>query len=114
MAKIARSQGDQQQEITHLSVALDMDSQNGVVASELATVAMVVGQHEVATRALRAITMLKTAAPMSKALAYQYLGEIARQQGDKKRAVMLFKRAIDDDPTLGSARAQLDQLEREN
>ena len=57
--------------------------------------------------------MLKTAAPMSKGLAYQYLGEIARQQGDKKRAIMLLKRAIDDDPTLDSARALLEQLEHE-
>ena len=113
LAKIARSQNDAAQEIAHLSVALDMDSQNGVVASELATVAMVHAQHEVATRALRAITMLKTAAPMSKGLAYQYLGEIARQQGDKKRAIMLLKRAIDDDPTLDSARALLEQLEHE-
>jgi tetratricopeptide (TPR) repeat protein len=113
LAKIARSQGDAQTEITNLSIALDMDSQNGVVASELATVAMTASQHEVATRALRAITMLKTGAPMSKGLAYQYLGEIARLQGDRKRAIMLLKRAVDDDPTLGSARALLEQLEHE-
>jgi tetratricopeptide (TPR) repeat protein len=112
LAKIARASGDPHQELAQLAAALDMDGQNGVVASELATVAMAQNQLEVATRALRAVTMLKTQAPMSKALAYQYLGEIARQQGDRKRALMLLKRAVDDDPSLASARALLDALER--
>jgi tetratricopeptide (TPR) repeat protein len=68
---------------------------------------------DVASRALRAITMLKQPAPLPKALAYQYLGEIARQQGDVKRAMMLLKRAIDDDPSLQSARVLLDALQAE-
>ena len=102
---------------------LDMDGQNGVVASELATVAIVTGQLEIAQRALRTVTMLKptgtqpatagTAAPMSKALAYQYLAEIARQQGDRKRAILMAKRAVDDDPALLSAKALLDALHAE-
>jgi hypothetical protein len=54
--------------------------------------------------------MLKVSGPMSKALAYQYMGEIARKQGDVKRAVMLLKRAVTDDPSLTAARALLDHL----
>jgi predicted Zn-dependent protease len=84
---------------------------SSAVASELATVSMTFGQLEVATRALRSVTMLKAPAPMSKALAYQYLGEIARQQGDRKRALLLVKRAVDDDPTLQSARELLELLQ---
>lgn len=68
---------------------------------------------EAAQRALRQITMLKVPAPLPKALAYQHLGEIARKQGDVKRAMLLLKRAIDDDPTLQSARAMLDALQAE-
>ena len=68
---------------------------------------------DVAQRALRAITMLKVAAPLPRALAYQHLGEIAKQQGDVKRAMMLLKRAIDDDPSLQSARTLLDALQAE-
>jgi tetratricopeptide (TPR) repeat protein len=90
-----------------------MDPQNGQVASELAEVAMQLGNLEVATRALRAITMLKSPAPISKALAYQYLGEIASHQGDRKRALLLLKRAIDDDPSLSTARALYDALQAE-
>jgi tetratricopeptide (TPR) repeat protein len=113
LARIARASGDTAQELAHLSTALDMDGQNGAVASDLATIAMAQNQLEVATRALRAVTMLKAGAPMSKALAYQHLGEIARKAGDRKRALMLLKRAVDDDPSLESARALLDALERD-
>ena len=49
---------------------------------------------------------------MSKALAYQHMGEIARKQGDPKRALMLVKRALAEDPTLEGARALVDAIER--
>jgi len=113
LARVAEVLGDRNAEVQHLTTALDMDAQNGVVASELSYRAMELGNLEVAQRALRAITMLKTPAPLPKALAYQHLGEIARQQGDVKRAMMLLKRAIDDDPSLQSARALLDALQAE-
>ncbi|MBX3190957.1 MAG: tetratricopeptide repeat protein [Labilithrix sp.] len=113
LARVAEILGDRTTELQHLTTALDMDAQNGVVASELAYLAMELQSWDVAQRALRAITMLKVAAPLPKALAYQHLGEIARQQGDVKRAMMLLKRAIDDDPSLQSARALLDALQAE-
>jgi tetratricopeptide (TPR) repeat protein len=113
LARVAEILGDKNAELQHLTTALDMDAQNGVVASELASLAMEVQNLDVASRALRAITMLKQPAPLPKALAYQYLGEIARQQGDVKRAMMLLKRAIDDDPSLQSARVLLDALQAE-
>jgi tetratricopeptide (TPR) repeat protein len=113
LARIAEILGDKNAELQHLTTALDMDAQNGVVASELAYLAMEVGNLDLAQRALRQITMLKVPAPLPKAQAYQYLGEIARQQGDVRRAMMLLKRAIDDDPTLENARLLLDQLQAE-
>ena len=100
-----------------------MDGQNGVVASELALVAMTTGQLDLAQRALRTVTMLKVvpgqgtsilaSLPMSKAVAYLHLGEIARQQGDKKRALLMAKRAVDDDPTLEEAKALVEALHAE-
>ena len=111
LARVAEILGDKTAELQHLTTALDMDAQNGVVASELADRAMELGNLDVAQRALRAVTMLKQPAPLPKALAYQHLGEIARQQGDVKRAMMLVKRAIDDDPTLESAKQLLEALQ---
>ncbi len=115
LARAAHTTDDRTNEMAWLASALDMDTQNGFVAAELASLAMAEGQLDLATRALRAITLLREplSSPISKALAYQHLGEVARQQGDVKRAVLLVKRAIDDDPTLASARALLDALQAE-
>ena len=111
LARVAQADGDRIGEVQSLTTALDMDPQNGVAASELAVAAMEVGQWDVASRALRAITMLKTDAPMPKAIAYQHLGEIAHQQGDQKRAVVMLKRAVDEDPGLQEARDLLQRLQ---
>lgn len=113
LARIAEVQGDNHAELQHLTTALDMDPQSGGVASELAQRAIELQSLDLAQRALRVITMLKEPAPLPKALAYQHLGEIARQQGDGKRAMMMLKRAIDDDPTLQSARDLLQKLQAE-
>jgi golgin subfamily B member 1 len=113
VARVAEILGDRSAAMQHLTTALDMDAQNGIVASELSYLAMDLQNYDVAQRALRAITMLKAPAPLPKALAYQHLGEIARQQGDPRRAMMLLKRAIDDDPALESARTLLDALQAE-
>ncbi len=113
IARVAEAQGDRDAELANLTLALDVDAQNGVAASELAYIAMELSQWELATRALRAVTMLKTPAPLSKALAYQHLGEIARQQGDIKKALVLVKRAVDEDNTLASAKELLETWKAE-
>ncbi|MCL2779080.1 MAG: tetratricopeptide repeat protein [Polyangiaceae bacterium] len=114
LARTAEIRGDNSAELAHLTTALDMDAQNGVVATELSYLAMEIGNWDIAQRALRAITMMKAPAPLSRALAYQHLGEIARTQGDDKRAASLFKRALDNDPTLESARALYEELQASN
>ncbi|MEO6420149.1 MAG: tetratricopeptide repeat protein, partial [Polyangiaceae bacterium] len=111
LARISRLSGDRATEMSSLSSALDMDGQNGVVASELANCALEQGNFEIATKALRAVTMLKVAAPLPRAIAYQRLGEIAHHQGDVKKAMLLLKRAVDDDPTLEAARTLLTALQ---
>jgi hypothetical protein len=40
------------------------------------------------------------------------MGEIARKQQDPKRALVLLKRALMEDPTLEGARALVDAMER--
>jgi predicted Zn-dependent protease len=112
LARVAHSADDQEAEQRALVSALDADSQNGFVASELASLALAVGDMDSAVRALRAITLLRDAstANIPKGLAYQYLGEIAHRQGDPKRAVMLLRRALDEDPSLEVARSLLGDL----
>ncbi len=110
LARISEARGDRESAVTQLSTALDMDAQNGVVAAELAYASMEQQKWEVAIRALRATTMLKQPGPLPRALAYQHLGEIARHQGDDRRAATYLRRALDEDPGLESARVLLQAL----
>ncbi len=112
LARVAHVVGDGPAELSALTSALDSDAQNGFVAAELASLALELGDIDVATRALRAITLLKdvSSSHIPKALAYQYLGEIARQQGDAKRAMLLLKRAVEEDPSLEDAKRLIDEL----
>jgi hypothetical protein len=112
LARVARYLGDAPGEVRALVQSLECDAQNGQVCSDVALRAVELDQLDLANRALRSVTLLKTPGPMSKALAYQYMGEIARKQGDPKRAIMLLKRALTEDPTLEGARALIDAIER--
>jgi golgin subfamily B member 1 len=115
LARVAHLIGDRDAELGALTSGLEADAQNGFVAAELASLALEIGDIDIATRALRSITLLKdaSASHIPKGLAYQYLGEIARQQGDPKRAMLLLKRAIDDDPSLDTAQRLIQELRAE-
>jgi tetratricopeptide (TPR) repeat protein len=112
LARVARHMGNAAEEARSLMLALDCDAQNGQVCSDVALRAMEADHFELANRALRAITLLKQPGPMSKALAYQHMGEIARKQGDAKKAMTLLNRALAEDPSLEGARALVNALER--
>ncbi len=114
LARVARYFGNTSDEVRSLAQAFDCDAQNGRVCADVALRAIELDQLELASRALRAITLLRTPGPMSKALAYQYMGEIAGKQGDAKRAVMLLNRALTEDPSLEGARALVDAIERDS
>ncbi|MCC6648633.1 MAG: tetratricopeptide repeat protein [Polyangiaceae bacterium] len=109
MARIAFAAGDRNVEMAWLNVALDADMQNGAAASELADVATELGQFELAQKALRAVTMLKSPGPMTKAMAYLRQGMIARHLGDPRRGVLLARKALSEDPHLEEARAFLQE-----
>jgi tetratricopeptide (TPR) repeat protein len=112
LSRVLRHSGDAAGEVRALVQALECDSQNGAVCADVAARAMELDQGDLANRALRAVTLLKVPGPMSKAVAYQSMAEIARKQGDPKRAVILLKRALSEDPSLESARALVDSIER--
>jgi tetratricopeptide (TPR) repeat protein len=111
-ACVARELDDEEGELQALVQALDGDSQNGSVCADVARRAIELGQLELANRALRAVTLLKVPGPMSRALAYQHMGDIAHRQGDPKRALVLLKRALTEDPSLESARALVGVVEK--
>jgi len=110
MARAANAGGGRDVEMQWLAKALECDMQNGQIAAELAEVAIELRQFEVALKALKAVTLMRTAGPMSRALATLRQGQIAYQQGDPKRAVLLAKKALAEEPTLTEAEEFLREL----
>ncbi len=110
MARAANAGGGRDVELQWLVKALECDMQNGQVAAELAEVAIELRQFEVALKALKAVTLLRTPGPMSRALATLRQGQIAYQQGDPKRAVLLAKKALAEEPSLDEAGEFLREL----
>lgn len=110
MARVGRIAGDWEAVFAWLDAAVQTDRQNGAAASELAVIAMERGEHDIAIKALQAITLLKGEAPMSKAEAYLRQGMIAETKGDPKKAVFLAKRALTQEPDYADAKAFLDRL----
>jgi Tfp pilus assembly protein PilF len=110
MAQVARAAGDDDALFAWLDAALQSDRQNGVVAAELATLAMERGELDIAVKALQLVTLLKDPGPMSRAEAYLRQGMIAAERGDVKKARLLAKRALTTDPEYADAQAFIDQL----
>lgn len=118
LARLDLADGDRSAALGALTRAFDSDPQNGQLAMELGVLAVEFDEHELATRAFRAVTLMKSAAAGStdgvtiqlRALAYYHLGRMAFLQGDRRKARLMIDKAVADDPGLDAARALLDQL----
>ncbi|MCS6898335.1 MAG: tetratricopeptide repeat protein, partial [Myxococcales bacterium] len=110
MARVALAAGDRGIEVQWLNAALDSDAQNTQVAAELADAATEIGQLDLAQKALRAITVAKNPGPISKGMAFYRQGLLSYHQGDQRKAIVMVKRALQEDPSLEEARTFLEQL----
>lgn len=110
MAAIAGAVGDKGNEAGWLNAALDSDAQNSEAAARLADVATELGQLDVAIKALKAIAMMKSPKPITRAMAYVRQALIAQHQGDVRKAVLLARKAQAEDPSLEEANNLLAEL----
>ncbi len=117
LARLDLAAGDNAAALAALTRAFDNEPQNAQLAMELGTLAVEVEEHEPATRAFRAVTLMKIvpagsdgATAAVRGLAYYHLGRMAFIQGDRRKARLMIDKAVADDPTLDAARALLDQL----
>jgi tetratricopeptide (TPR) repeat protein len=97
MAKLLHTEGDEAGRLEWLNSALEADMNNGEVASELAVVAQDHGHLDTSLKALRAITMMKGEAPMTRAEAFYRQAIIVAQKGEPRRAVLWAKKAKAED-----------------
>ena len=83
---------------------------------ELGQFALDLDDQEIASRAFRAVTLMKIlpgpegTTGAAKALAYYHLGRFAEAQGDRRKARLMVEKAVSEDPHLEIARTLLDEL----
>ena len=107
LARIAARAGDSKTELQALSRALDADKKNGALATELADRAEALQDYDLATKALRIITVHQAAGSLSTAVAFLRQARIAHRRGETDRAVLFARRAVQeaaqDDPVAAES-----------
>ncbi|MCK9523075.1 MAG: hypothetical protein M0R76_08525 [Proteobacteria bacterium] len=108
-ADICAVRGDRADELEWVEQATQSNRNDGDAASRLADLAEMLEDWELALKALRTISLLKTESPISKAESFFRQGRIAHMQGDDKRAVLYVKKALQEDAEHEAARQWLEQ-----
>lgn len=118
LSRIESSEGNLTEALAALSKAFEMDPSSGSVAMALGLQAVDLSEFEIASRAFRSVTMMKPqpaggaegVTSAQRAVAYYHLGDIARSQGDVRKARLMVEKAVSEDPTLEAARSLLEVL----
>ncbi|NUP07158.1 MAG: tetratricopeptide repeat protein [Polyangiaceae bacterium] len=113
--RVESKSGNLSDALEALARAHDNQPQNGAVALELGQLAVDLDEQDIAQRAFRSVTLLKTdsaagVTPQERALAYYHLGNIAFRQGDVRRAKLMLEKSLAEDPSTHGARELLLQL----
>jgi len=110
LSRASGGMGDGQEQLNALKKAMETDRKNGYVAAELADLAEALGDDDLALKALRAITLNAPDGPMTKAVAFYRQARIAHKGGDRQRALIFAKRALQEDPNLAQANELLESV----
>ena len=117
ISRIQLGGGDLSSALEALTRAFEMDLQNGEVALELGLLAKGLDDQELAGRAFRSVTFMKAAPPggdgatsAAKGLSYYFLGRMAKDSGDIRKARLLAQKALIEDPNLEQAKAILEEM----
>jgi tetratricopeptide (TPR) repeat protein len=121
MAQIHLDEGYLTDALQALSKAFELDPKNGELAVRLGLLALEIDEDEVATRAFRAVSIMKPPAPGStdgapveaKADANFYLAALARKAGDPRKAKVLVAKALAEKSDHEGARQLLAELSAE-
>ena len=104
MAQLAEARGDQVGRFDWLRRAFETNRKDGMVAAELADLAEATNDIDLAVKALRAVTLAPASAGrLTPAMAFLRQARIAQRSGDRPKAVIFAKRALQEDPRLSDA-----------
>lgn len=104
--------GDKDVALAQFDMAFKIDPGSVSVLRDLGVLAFETNDLERAQKTFRALLLqrLDAALGISKGEVFYYLGEISAKQGDKVKAVQMFERAIENEPTLDKAKSKLSEL----
>jgi tetratricopeptide (TPR) repeat protein len=117
ISRIQLGNGDLSSALEALTRAFEMDLQNGEIALELGLLAKDLDDQELAGRAFRSVTFMKAAppggdgaTPAAKGLSYFFLGSMAKDSGDIRKARLLAQKALIEDPSLEQAKVLIEEM----
>ncbi|MFO0667015.1 MAG: tetratricopeptide repeat protein [Polyangiaceae bacterium] len=111
MASILEKSGDDAAALAELDTAFKIDPGNVACLRDLGILALKLGDLERAQRTFRALLLQKLeGASIGKAEVFFHLGEISERQGDKTKAIQMYERAVENDPSLTQAKERLAAL----
>jgi tetratricopeptide (TPR) repeat protein len=104
--------GDKDVALIQLDMAFKIDPGSVTVLKDLGVLAFETNDLDRAQKTFRALLLqrLEPNVGISKGEVFYYLGEISAKQGDKAKAVQMFERAIENEPSLALARTKLSEL----
>jgi tetratricopeptide (TPR) repeat protein len=104
--------GEKDVALAQLDMAFKIDPGSVTVLRDLGMLAFESNDLDRAQKTFRALLLqrLDPATGISKGEVFYYLGEISAKQGDKQKAVQMFERAIENEPTLAKAKTKLSEL----
>ncbi len=112
LARVRLADGDTTRALTELDQAFKIDPGSVAVLRDLGALSIEIGDLERAQKTYRALLLQKldASAPITKAEVFLRLGEIAGRLGDKPKAVQMLERALENDPSLATAKTLLAEL----
>lgn len=112
LARALSQLGDKELALAQLDMAFKIDPGSVAVLRDLGVLALETNDLERAQKTFRALLLqrLDPTAGISKGEVFYYLGEICSRQGDRVKAQQMFERAVENDPSLESARTKLTEL----
>jgi tetratricopeptide (TPR) repeat protein len=97
-ARTAAARGDAQKQLEMLQLAFSIDKNNGIIAAELADLAEVLEDWDLAIRVLRTITLIDGDCPITRVQAFLRQAQICYRRGDRQRAVLWARKAKHESP----------------
>jgi tetratricopeptide (TPR) repeat protein len=104
--------GDRDLAFAQFDMAFKIDPGSVAVLRDLGALAFEANDFERAQKTFRALLLqrLDAGAGITKAEVFYYLGEISAKLGDRPKAVQMFERSIENDPSMDRARVKLAEL----